>query len=693
MDLETFNSKLPFKAGMLIFQWDYCNLIQKDNDEGKNTIINIPTGHGKTVALYYAMHSGKTIYTVPIRALADEKRKEIPEMFPEIQLLRDTGADREVRSEFDYINQDLIITTTERLLSILNTKIQHEVLKNVEYIIFDEIHLINDVSRGSAVEWVIMVLKRDYPHIHLIGLTATLSNYVEFSEWFGGSYFYIPSEDRLIPLTFFYGDPIPPQRRIADVRDRKFAQLIRWTYQFPEPFLIFLFNKSEIERFARKFAQLPENATLEEAMEKKVAWHHADLDESQKDEVIDNFMKGKVTHVFCSPTLAMGVNVPATNCMVFDISFWNDKAWEHELLEEPKVRQMYGRAGRKGFSEFGRVFFAGQKHEVDHALWCVNNPQPSNSQFGRIIVDKVLNMIVRKDARTIEEIYDIIKESFLYHQRKDFDMNIIEKALVLLLKYQFVIKLPNGVYKPKTRGMKTTQFYIPVYALIDTIKRLMEFKTIEGKVGIFDLYRIFLGNDEFLSTIPFNDDKDKKFVLASQSYFKSDSTYANIFVSSYDKDQNMHIPVEKRDNLLKVLALIFKDEIMGKKFKSYTQKSTLAKWRKDATGLISRLVDILDDQLEVVTGNKQLFKLTEQSLKYGTLDKKKLELFGIEGFGEKTIEKLLARKIYSKEQFFKLTPARLKSYKLGISQQRFDKLKAKYGFETKSTTPVLTDWF
>ena len=48
---------------------DYLNLIKDCNEKKQNTLVNIPTGMGKTVALFYAMLSGKSLYTVPIRAL------------------------------------------------------------------------------------------------------------------------------------------------------------------------------------------------------------------------------------------------------------------------------------------------------------------------------------------------------------------------------------------------------------------------------------------------------------------------------------------------------------------------------------------------------------------------------------------------------------------------------------------------
>jgi replicative superfamily II helicase len=690
MDLDDFNDLLPFENGMFQYQYEYCQIIDQDHENGENTTIILPTGMGKTVALYRVFHNAKTIYTVPIRALADEKLLEIPQMFPNTRLLRDTGADREQREDFDYINQDLIITTTERLLSIMNNSIRDDVLKNVEYIVFDEVHLISDINRGSAVEWVIMMLKREYPHIHLIGLTATLNNHQEFGEWFGGTVYYKPASERPIPLEFVYGQPTPDFKKMDQVRDFKFGQLVRWSYTYKEPTLVFIASKPAIEKYARKFAGVGENATLEEVMQKGVAFHHRDINEDMKGKVIEQFIDGKITHVFCSPTLAMGVNVPATNCMIFDISFWNDKAWEHEPLEEAKLTQMFGRAGRQGYSDVGRVIFAGKPNELAHAKWCIDNPQPSNSQFGRIIVDKILAMIVRKDAKNIDEIYDVMKHSFLFHQNPNFDRSIISNAVDTLKQNKFIVELGNGVYKPTNRGTMTVKLYISVHTIVDTLSRLSEYRKNPSKT-LFDMYRIFLGNDEFLSTVPYNEKKDTKFVNGTERYWsKSNNTWKNLFVQSYDKDQNKHVIEQKSENLKKVLALIFKDEVMGKKFRSLTSGSTLARWRADGSGLISRLSTILKTELQVITDDKRLFDLTEKTLKYGTLNEQTIELFDIEGFGDTTVSRLINAGIKDRKQLFSRSLESLKRHNVKISPQRWEKLRVKYG--GYKPAPKLSDW-
>lgn len=70
--------------------------------------------------------------------------------------------------------------TTEVLQSQLYNDVDY--LQDVEWVIFDEVHYINDEERGSVWEEVIIKLP---DHISIVMLSATVPNYMEFAEWVG----------------------------------------------------------------------------------------------------------------------------------------------------------------------------------------------------------------------------------------------------------------------------------------------------------------------------------------------------------------------------------------------------------------------------------------------------------------------------------------------------------------------------
>ncbi|XP_056597770.1 helicase SKI2W isoform X1 [Triplophysa dalaica] len=135
------------------------------------------TSAGKTVVAEYAIalsqkHMTRTIYTSPIKALSNQKFRDFKSTFGDVGLL--TG-DVQLNSE-----ASCLIMTTEILRSMLYNG--SEVIRDLEWVIFDEVHYINDAERGVVWEEVLIMLP---DHVSIILLSATVPNAVEFSEWIG----------------------------------------------------------------------------------------------------------------------------------------------------------------------------------------------------------------------------------------------------------------------------------------------------------------------------------------------------------------------------------------------------------------------------------------------------------------------------------------------------------------------------
>uniref|UniRef100_A0AAY4EAD6 Uncharacterized protein n=2 Tax=Denticeps clupeoides TaxID=299321 RepID=A0AAY4EAD6_9TELE len=135
------------------------------------------TSAGKTVVAEYAIalsqkHMTRTIYTSPIKALSNQKFRDFKNTFGDVGLL--TG-DVQLNPE-----ASCLIMTTEILRSMLYNG--SEVIRDLEWVIFDEVHYINDAERGVVWEEVLIMLPE---HVSIILLSATVPNALEFSEWIG----------------------------------------------------------------------------------------------------------------------------------------------------------------------------------------------------------------------------------------------------------------------------------------------------------------------------------------------------------------------------------------------------------------------------------------------------------------------------------------------------------------------------
>lgn len=158
------------------------------------------TSAGKTVVAEYAIamaqkHMTRTIYTSPIKALSNQKYRDFRDKFgDEVGLI--TG-DVSVNPD-----ASCLIMTTEILRSMLYRG--SDTIKDIEWVIFDEVHYVNDAERGVVWEEVIIMLP---DRINLIFLSATTPNTVEFCNWIGRTkrrqVHVISTSKRPVPLQHF----------------------------------------------------------------------------------------------------------------------------------------------------------------------------------------------------------------------------------------------------------------------------------------------------------------------------------------------------------------------------------------------------------------------------------------------------------------------------------------------------------
>ncbi|HIH24630.1 TPA: DEAD/DEAH box helicase [Candidatus Woesearchaeota archaeon] len=192
MNLAKHKSKIPEKVYDLLERRGFTELrpcqiksIDAGLFEDKNLLVCTPTASGKTLvgelaALNGILHDrGKAVYIVPLRALASEKFRQFRKDYPNLKVAMSTGDLDEVEGNLGH--SDVIIVTSEKFDSLLRHRV--EWLKRVKTVVVDEIHLLNDPSRGPTLEIVLTILKRVLPHAQIVGLSATIGNKEDLAAW------------------------------------------------------------------------------------------------------------------------------------------------------------------------------------------------------------------------------------------------------------------------------------------------------------------------------------------------------------------------------------------------------------------------------------------------------------------------------------------------------------------------------
>ncbi|XP_059813465.1 helicase SKI2W isoform X2 [Hypanus sabinus] len=176
--VDDFYKRIPEPA----FKWPFePDVFQKQAilrlESRDSVFVAAHTSAGKTVVAEYAIalsqkHMTRTIYTSPIKALSNQKFRDFKNTFKDVGLL--TG---DVQLHPD---ASCLIMTTEILRSMLYNG--SDLIRDLEWVIFDEVHYVNDAERGVVWEEVLIMLP---DHVNLILLSATVPNTLEFADWIG----------------------------------------------------------------------------------------------------------------------------------------------------------------------------------------------------------------------------------------------------------------------------------------------------------------------------------------------------------------------------------------------------------------------------------------------------------------------------------------------------------------------------
>uniref|UniRef100_A0A667G6Y0 RNA helicase n=1 Tax=Lynx canadensis TaxID=61383 RepID=A0A667G6Y0_LYNCA len=468
-------------------------------DNNQSVLVSAHTSAGKTVCAEYAIalalrEKQRVIFTSPIKALSNQKYREMYEEFQDVGLMTGDVTINPTAS--------CLVMTTEILRSMLYRG--SEVMREVAWVIFDEIHYMRDSERGVVWEETIILLP---DNVHYVFLSATIPNARQFAEWI--------CHLHKQPCHVIYTDyrPTPLQHYIfpaggdglhlvvdenGDFREDNFntaMQVLRDAGDLAkgdqkgrkggtkgpsnvfkivkmimernfQPVIIFSFSKKDCEAYALQMTKLDFNTDEEKKMVEEVfsnaidclsdedkklpqvehvlpllkrgiGIHHGGLLPILKETIEILFSEGLIKALFATETFAMGINMPArtvlfTNARKFD---GKDFRW----ISSGEYIQMSGRAGRRGMDDRGIVILM-----VDEKMSPTIGKQllkgsadPLNSAF-HLTYNMVLNLL------RVEEINPeyMLEKSFYQFQHYRAIPGVVEKVKNSEEQYNKIV-IPN----------------------------------------------------------------------------------------------------------------------------------------------------------------------------------------------------------------------------------------------------------
>lgn len=338
--------------------------------EGKNVILNTPTGSGKSLvaaALHYrGLCLGRTsYYTVPIKALANEKFLSLCQTFGPENVGLVTG-DATVNPEAP------IICCTAEILA--NLALRDGAQAPVDDVIIDEFHYYSDHERGWAWQVPLLAL----PQCRFLLMSATIGDpeffIDELESLTSASTALIQSEKRPVPLEFEYSTTTLEQKigelveaNRAPIYLVHFTQLS--TAGTAQNLLSQNFcNKEEKKEIATALIDAdfrsPYGKEIARFLRHGIGIHHAGLLPKYRLLVEKLTQRGLLKVICGTDTLGVGVNVPIRTVVFTQLCKYDGKGTG--ILPVRDFKQIAGRAGRRGFDDIGYVVAQAPEHIIEN---------------------------------------------------------------------------------------------------------------------------------------------------------------------------------------------------------------------------------------------------------------------------------------------------------------------------------------
>ncbi|KAK3095140.1 hypothetical protein FSP39_010742 [Pinctada imbricata] len=530
----------------------------------KPVVLCAPTGAGKTVIFELAIirmimklevtqmqNNYKVVYMAPIKALCRERFVDWQQKFTCYGMkCQELTGDSDIDDYNQLQDVNMIFTTPEKWDSMTRKWRDNKFLvQSVSLFLVDEIHMLNDSTRGSTIEAVVSRMKTiqqalsrsmsnsPNPQLRFIAVSATIPNIIDVAHWLGdgenpATHFkldesYRPVVLRKVILGFPYNENKGSEFRFDLTLSYRLMGIIN-TYSERKPTLVFCSTRKSTQQAAEILvkdsngmyvrstdqrqilltnANMLKDNKLRDLVMKGVGYHHAGLDIHDRKIMEDLFSEGNLSVLVATSTLAMGVNLPAHLVIVKSTVHYNMGV--HVAYSDSEILQMIGRAGRPQFDTSATAVIMTKSQDKYKYDSLVNGTQLIESSLHKNLIEHLNAEIVLHTINDISIAMEWIRYTFLYIRimknprhygmPPDCEKEEIERKLQDLcmrclnqLNSLHLITMDEESIdvKPTEAGRLMARYCIAY----ETMKK---FSSIAGTESINDLLKIISSSEEF----------------------------------------------------------------------------------------------------------------------------------------------------------------------------------------------------
>ena len=530
----------------------------------ENMLICAPTGAGKTDAAMLAIlntvakntHPNpidepgatefvvrtddfKIVYVAPMKALAAEITDKLGKRLAwlGIQVRELTGDMQLTKAE---IVQTQIIVTTPEKWDVVTRKSTGDtaLVQKVRLLIIDEVHMLHD-ARGAVLESLVARTERQVEStqslIRIVGLSATLPNYVDVSDFLKvnrmAGLFYFDQSFRPVPLQqHFIGVKGRPgskagRENMENTAFEKVKDMLEREHQV----MVFVHSRKDTVKTARQIYEMAveqgvgdlldpsqhdgytnamrdvktsKGREIRELVAKGMGTHHAGMPRSDRNLIERLFASGVLKVLCCTATLAWGVNLPAAAVIIKGTQLYSAEAGKFVDLGILDVLQIFGRAGRPQYQDTGIGMILTTQDKLQHYLTAVTQQQPIESQFSKKLVDNLNAEISLGTVTSVSEGITWLGYSYLFvrMQRNPIaygiewaeirdDPNLVQRRRELIVNAAKVLQKSQMIIfnetteelRAKDVGRIASQFYV-LQTSIEIFNAMMRPRATEADV-------------------------------------------------------------------------------------------------------------------------------------------------------------------------------------------------------------------
>ncbi|MFX0030658.1 MAG: DEAD/DEAH box helicase, partial [Candidatus Hermodarchaeota archaeon] len=484
----------------------------------KSFLVCAPSGSGKTlIGELCAINNvfqkfGKSVYLVPFKALATEKFSHFKKGYAKYGVKVEISIGDYDIDDSKLEKADIIVTTYEKMDSIIRNFYDKDWISEFSTIIIDEVHIIGESDRGPRLESLIVRLN-EFLHTQIIALSATIANPEFFNSWLsslGSHTTLVKSDERPVPLHY--------KIQTTQNKDSTIKHIVKTTLKDNGQLLIFLNKRKTAQKSAQnlkeiviKFLEESElkvlkalskriasikggNHELSKILSYGVAFHHAGLLPRERKLIEDNFHTKLIRVICCTTTLSAGINTPARVVILRDFkkyitSGFNIKNFSgyyengdgfsyFKPFSSNEVFQILGRAGRPGLDSIGHGIMLVKN--VEEKMWVedhyfqslyMNSPlKPKYNNLGsglnkiNILKEQVLLRVFEEQEITIDKLKNFFEKTYFWytmtHKMKDQQIPIDQLLMIKEITPVNILKLHADPKKVETLKSMNNQIKI-----------------------------------------------------------------------------------------------------------------------------------------------------------------------------------------------------------------------------------------